>query len=335
MKALTQAFFAIPCGIFYDNQHKIIRKLCKSYNIEPVINEIDYMTDSLLNQIFDQITKCDYFIADISSNSPNVLFELGYAFRAKHRSKIAILLSNISKCPSDLQDIKRLQYGNYREFTDKLNNWIGQFHKKTIAINDSFIPIIDYYETFKDYDNFIKRWDFPLGCDYSLTYSGFRFSNAHIPIISRHLAYLDNYCFEFDCLINSKVIGWIINGTKFNHDDNMIDFCIMFNLNVSGNLTPHILSKQKPEPGILYKIFNGITIKDRIDFKDRLTIKTTVKGSVVSIDINGFSVFQQDFTEEPFANYYNSITPKTNEVGFRCHPGEVATLYSIKVYQNK
>lgn len=331
MKPKIQIFFAIPCGIFYEKQREIILKICQSYNIDPIINENDSLTNGLLSQIFDQITKCEYFIADISSNSPNVIFELGYAFRAKHLSKIGILLSNISKCPSDLQDIKRLQYGNYKEFADKLYNWLSQFFVKPVKKDNSLIPLIDYYETFKDADSFIKRWEFPLGCDYSLTFNGFRFTNAHFPIISKHLAYLDKYIFEFECSINRQTIGWIINGTKIKPDDNIIDFCIMFNLNNKGHLTPHIFTKTHINPTSHYQVFDGLIINEAIDFQSKLKIKTTVNGSKVKIQINDKNVFQQDFQDEPFGAFYNSVPHKTNEIGFRCHPGEEATIYSIKI----
>jgi hypothetical protein len=32
-----------------------------------------------------------------------------------------------------------------------------------------------------------------------------------------------------------------------------------------------------------------------------------------------------------YGKYYNSIINKTNQIGFKCHPGEEATIYSVKV----
>lgn len=325
MKPLIQAFFAIPCGSFYDNQREIIKNICKAYNIKPIINESDYLTDSLLKQIFEQITISEYFVADISSTSPNVIFELGYAFRAKHRTKIGILLSNVSKCPSDLQDIKRLQYGNYKEFAEKLNNWFSQFYIKSAKIDTTFSPLVDYYETFMDTDRFYKLWELPLGCDFSLTFNGFRFTNAHLPIISKHLAFLDNYIFEFNCSINQYVIGWIIYGTKFNIEDTPIDFCIMFNLDIDGYLHPHIYANRQ------YHKFERLKTNLSIDYTKRLNIKTFVKDSHVEIHINNIQCFQADFNEKPYDVLYKSVPNKTNQIGFRCHPRETATIYSIKV----
>jgi hypothetical protein len=335
MKPLIDVFFAIPCGIPYENQRELIKVICKNYNIRPIINEDDYLTESLLNQIFEQINKSEYFVADISSKSPNVIFELGYAFRAKHRTKIGILLANVTKCPSDLQDIKRMQYGNYKEFAVKLNNWFAQFFKGSSKIDDSFFIPKPYYETFKDLDSFNNRWEFPLGCDYSLTFNGFRFTNAPLPIISKHLAYLDNYIFEFNCTIESTVVGWIINGTKYSIEDTTIDFCIMFNLNVDGHLHPHIFTRQQKDAKATYYGFDRIKLNHAIDYTKRLNIKTYVNGSYVSILINDYSCFQADFNEEPYATLYNSLPNKTNQIGFRCHPGEVATIYDIKVNQIK
>jgi len=331
MKPLIQIFFAIPCGKFYENQSKIISRLCEAYNIEPIINERDYLTESLLDQILDQITRCDYFVADISSDSPNVIFELGYAFKAKHRSKVAILLSNLSKCPSDLQDIKRLQYGSYKEFASKLNSWLSQFFNENHKIDDSDLLIPEYYEAFKDQDLFLKKWDTPLGCDYSLTFNGFRFSYAHLPILSKHLAFLEDYIFEFECTINRSVIGWVVNGTKYDVKESLIDFCIMFNLNIDGHLTPHIFTKEAINPHSHYQVFDGIIIKEAINYKERLTIKTFVYGSRIRIEVNNTKIFQEDFSQEPFGKYYNPVKNKTNQIGFRCHPGEEATVYSVKV----
>ncbi len=331
MKPLIQVFFAIPCGKFYETQCKIITRLCDAYNIEPIINEKDLLTESLLDQILDQITKCDYFIADISSGSQNVIFELGYALKAKHRSKIAILLSNISKCPSDLYALKRLQYESYKEYATKLNNWLSQFFKESHIIDDQGLIVPDYYEAFNDQDLFLKKWDTPLGCDYSLTFNGFRFSNAHLPVLSKHLAFLQDYIFEFECLINRSTIGWVVNGTKFNFEDSLIDFCVMFNLSTDGHLTPHIFSKKDINPKSHYHVFDGLIIKETINYKERLNIKTSVHGSIIKIEINDIKIYQQDLSHEPFDKYYNSIDNKTNQIGFRCHPGEEATVYSVKV----
>lgn len=329
-----QIFFAIPCGDYYSNQKILIQKICELYNIQPVINESDNTTDSLLGQIFEQIMLCDYFVADISSNSPNVIFELGYAFKAKHISKIALLLSNVSKCPTDLQDIKRLQYSSYRIFADKLNDWISSFLLvEPKKLDDSFIPLVSYYDSFQDIDHFICKWQIPPGCDYSLTLNGLTFSNAHLPIISRHLAYLDNYTFEFDCLINNQVIGWIVKGTHLNFTDRVIDFCIMFNLSSDGFIHPHIFSKSMLEPGSHYKPFIREKIPAGIDcFGKRLNIKTQVADRIIKVLINDVVCSRIDCSEEPYKTYYDSIPEKTNQVGFRCDYTEQATIYNVKVY---
>lgn len=330
-----QIFFAIPCGDYYSNQKNIIQKICELYNIRPIINESDNTTDSLLSQIFEQIMLCDYFVADISSNSPNVIFELGYAFKAKHISKIGLLLSNVSKCPSDLQAIKRLQYSSYRIFADKLNDWISSIlNVDSKIIDDSFIRFVGYYDSFQDIDHFISKWQIPLGCDYSLTFNGFTFSNANLPIISRHLAYLDNYTFEFDCLINNKVIGWIVKGTQLNFIDRVIDFCIMFNLSSDGFIHPHIFSKNKLEPGSLYKPFKREKIPDGIDCNGkRLNIKTRVEDIIITVLINDVECLRMDCSTESYKAYYDSVSEKTNQVGFRCDYTEQATIYNVKVYQ--
>jgi len=333
MKYFRKVFLAIPCGEFYENQKKIIITICENLNLEPIINEDDSSTNSLLSQITEQINEADLFIADISSNSPNVVFELGYAYKSKYIDNIGILLSNISKCPSDLQDFKRIQYNSFNDLAEKLYKWLSQFSLNNNKPDFNKIKLTDFYESFQDNDRFLRLWSLPLGCNYSLTYNGFRFTNAHIPIITKHLAFLDNYVFEFDCLINNSVIGWIVKGTKFDYNDNLIDFCIMINLNIDGNIHPHIFSKLITDGSGGYKSFDRLKITHNLDLTKRLNVKTFVNDSKIKILINDNLCFDDDFNNGQYKSYYNLVPIKTNQIGFRCHPSEEATVCSVKVSQ--
>lgn len=327
-------FFAIPCGDYYSNQKSIIKRICSLYGVRSIINEADYTTASLLGQICRQIEKCDYFVADISSNSPNIILELGYALKAKKIEDIGVLLSNVANCPSDLQDIKRLQYGNYNQFADKLNSWLSNILSVEIKIVDESFSKFNYYDSFQDIDSFLTKWQIPLGCDYSLTINGLRFSNAHRPIISKHLAYLDKYTFEFDCQINNQVIGWIVKGTQSDVITKTMDFCVMFNLNIDGYIHPHIFSINKPNELSLYQPFDRVKVPIDPDLlKTRINIKTHVDDYRVKVQINDIDCLEIDFSNERYRDYYDSITEKTNQVGFRCDFLEEATIFNVRIHQ--
>ncbi|MFC2503208.1 MAG: hypothetical protein ACFN4D_04015, partial [Cardiobacterium sp.] len=64
------------------------------------IMRVNAPTGDLIQDIFQKIDRCSIFIADITNNNANVLYELGYA---KGKSKDCILLLNKSEKQQDVK----------------------------------------------------------------------------------------------------------------------------------------------------------------------------------------------------------------------------------------
>ena len=332
-KAKINIFFAIPCGEFFSIQNRVIKSVCKAVNVKPVIIEDHSKTADLWKRITNQIDSGDYFVADISSLSPNVILELGYAIREKKPKYYAIFIANNIKVPVDLQGFILKKYSSIRDFQNKLIKWIFDnipFVDKTKLQNLETLNL-DFHEDFKDYDRFLRLWTFPPQCSFQLTNEGLRFTNAHFPIMTTHLALLKNYKFEFKAKIESGNLGWIVEGTK-SSDSYLPKFCVMFNINQQGNLTPHILNFNKLDPKIQYKVFEEKRVKVNMDFLKEgwFIITTKVVDDKITILNNDRTIFEQDFNVSPYKEFYG-FSDKQGEVGFRCYPGEQGIINYVKV----
>ena len=150
------------------------------------------------------------------------------------------------------------------------------------------------------------------------------FANAHFPIMTTHLALLQNYEFEFKARIVSRNVGWIVKGTR-RFRDFVPTFCIMFNINVDGELVPHIFNINRLDRETHYHVFDGHKITLSISKQGWFTLVTRVAGDRISVLNDGAIVFDEDFTADPYGPFYD-YDDKQGQVGFRCHPGEQAVV---------
>ncbi|MBI3379128.1 hypothetical protein HY029_00030 [Candidatus Gottesmanbacteria bacterium] len=326
-------FFAIPCGEFFHIQNNIIKTICETLNIECLIIEDHTKTDFLWKKITNGIDDSDYFIADISSKSTNVILELGYALREKKSRFCAIFISNNIQPPVDLQGLKLQKYNSFRDFKEKLINWI----KDNVLLDTNILPAFEIddlpIEDFKDLDRFIRLWSAPGG-SFSLTHEGLDVMNAHFPIMTNYLAPLNNYEFEFRARIVNGAVGWAVKGTK-RYASIVPEFCLMFNIGLDGKLTPHIfnINKSIKEHGG-YKPFNEkVRIVALKKSKEGwFNIKTIVIDDNIRILNDGEIIFEDDFSKEPYKEYYD-YPNKQGEIGFRCYQGveeAIIEYFSIK-----
>jgi hypothetical protein len=91
-----------------------------------------------MGKICTKIEQADYFMADVSSERPNIILELGYALKAKYQDRVAIFISNnapIQKTLSDLSGTTRYQYSSMSEFRSELCKWL----EKVIFKKEDFL----------------------------------------------------------------------------------------------------------------------------------------------------------------------------------------------------
>jgi len=324
-------FYAIPCGDFYSIQNDIIGVVSKCGEVDSIIAEDDLRTKGLWDKIKEQIDSTDLFVADISSGSPNIILELGYAIREKNNKNIGIFISNSASIPSDLTGFVLQKYSSFNDFQIKLAEWLCQTlpSMKCTELTGLQKRFANFQEDFRDQDLFHRRWSIPPGGSFLFSGEGLRFSNMHLPMLTTTLAILKDCRFSFRAKIERSRLGWVVQGTKF-HEKFYPEFCVMFNIDSEGTLTPHVLNMAHPNPITLYQPFPEIKVKS-FTKSDWFDISTVVRGSNIEIIYAEKTIFSADFTREPYGQYYKTDGAKDGQIGFRCHPEEEATINHLFV----
>ena len=112
-------------------------------------------TEGILERIFNQISKADVIVADMTGRNPNVFYEVGYAHAL---GKIVLLLTqNADDIPFDLKHRPHTVYAGQidilrEELTQKLNWAISESKRKKSQISsEQFIVSISGIEIPEDY----------------------------------------------------------------------------------------------------------------------------------------------------------------------------------------
>lgn len=331
-----KAFVAIPCGDFYSVQAQAFRKILEEAGIQPYIAEDDPSTKGLWESIQCEIDDSDLFMADISSRSPNILLEVGYAMARKPKGRIGVFIAESIEVPSDLRWLIVQVYSSLPSFREKLSTWVRgsiPVPATTTSTPAQFSETV-FEEDFLNKDLFHRRWSTPPGCSYIFTAEGLRFSNAHFPMLTSPLDILHNCEFEFDARINQAQIGWAVLGTK-GHLDILPSFCIMFTLASNNTLTPHIWSANNVDPVYHYHVYADQAVAAEISRSNDgwMRILTRVEGSRIEIKNENRLIFTADFAQPPYAEVFQSVVQKGGQIGFRCHPSEEATVRRVRVRQ--
>jgi hypothetical protein len=329
-----RAFFAIPCGEFYAIQADIIRAVCSAADVEPLIAEEDLRTAGLWGKICHQIESSDLFMADISSGSPNVIVELGYALHRKPDWAVGIFASHITRVPSDLKGFVLQMYASVTEFQHAIVNWLSEALPlpRRPSLPGPSEPREVFKEDFMDEDRFIRRWAGPPGSAMLLTPDGLRFGASHVPILTTTLSILQDCEFEFEGKIVSGALGWAVKGTK-RPGELHPTFCVMFNLDIEGFLLPHVWNINQLLPDTHYHVYREKKSQHNIKRSAAGWFKlvTRVTGDRIQIENEKSILFDDDFSSDPYKDAYGQVMHKDGQVGFRCHPGEEAIVRHVRV----
>lgn len=147
----VKVFIAMPYFKKYDgkepdealmNDYRDIYKRCFDSITEetgipihmfPIMNDMG-LSEDMIDNIMDEIERCDIFIADITNSNPNVLYELGRAHALK--KNCIIVKSDIdSGTSSDIRNIRHYLYKNNSKSTTLLN----EVRKNIIAYLETII----------------------------------------------------------------------------------------------------------------------------------------------------------------------------------------------------
>ena len=129
-KTELKIFVAMPyyCDSMVNDYNAVLEEASKSIREEHKVNMIPYpimknsgVSTDLIQDIFRKIEECSIFIADITNNNSNVLYELGFA---KGKGKDCILILNKEKSTeplkSDIQNELHYSFNGYKNLIDTL-----------------------------------------------------------------------------------------------------------------------------------------------------------------------------------------------------------------------
>jgi|GEM_PF-2994664 len=88
-------------------------------------------TVNIVNDIYKKIEECSIFVADITENNPNVMYELGIAYNKKKPILIVKERGKKTRIPSDISLDYRYEFGGIEDFERLLTK-----HIQTILEND-------------------------------------------------------------------------------------------------------------------------------------------------------------------------------------------------------
>ncbi|MEZ3454017.1 MAG: hypothetical protein K1W17_06565, partial [Oscillospiraceae bacterium] len=116
--------FSDPEGYAPGHFHKIYEQI-----IEPAIADADFVpvrvdenkiSDQIIMKIFDGIINCEMAICDLSSNNPNVLYELG--LRHAYDKPVVLIHDDRTNRIFDIQGISIIQYRSSRLYDEVIDD---------------------------------------------------------------------------------------------------------------------------------------------------------------------------------------------------------------------
>ncbi len=100
--------------------------LRESHGVQVERGDHQILTQPLMDKIRNQITKCDFVIADVTGGNPNVFYELGIAHASK-KPVIFITQDAPEDAPVDIRPYEFIVYslGEHGKVLDSINNAVS------------------------------------------------------------------------------------------------------------------------------------------------------------------------------------------------------------------
>jgi hypothetical protein len=106
---LDTCFVMMPFGSWFDRYYQdIYVPAIRDAGFEPVRADELFTTGSVVEQIWEEITKAKLLLADLSGKNPNVFYELGLAHAAI--KPVVFTASSVSDVPFDLRHLRVIIY---------------------------------------------------------------------------------------------------------------------------------------------------------------------------------------------------------------------------------
>lgn len=137
---LDTCFVMTPFGGWFDRYYQeVYVPAIKEAGLEPVRADELFSTGSVVEQIWEQITKAKVLLADLTDKNPNVFYELGLAHAAI--KPVVFTSARIDDVPFDLRHLRVIVYEvREPEWAPKLRLSITEYLRNTIKEPSKSIP---------------------------------------------------------------------------------------------------------------------------------------------------------------------------------------------------
>lgn len=105
-----------------------IEKAAKNEGYKPIRVDMLHKSSNITDDIIESIKKCKISIVDVSTNNPNVMFELGFTI-ALNKPNI-IISQSVEYLPFDIRNIRTILYDNTWSGIEELRVKIQEFLKE-------------------------------------------------------------------------------------------------------------------------------------------------------------------------------------------------------------
>lgn len=150
-------FVLMPFTDDFDDIYELgIKQACKDVGAYCERVDEQLFEGSILTRIFNQISKADIIISDLTGKNPNVFYETGYAHALG--KKVILLTQKVDDIPFDLKHHPHLIYnGKIKELKEKLTSRVQWFIENPQEEVRNIESNLEYYITgqnLNSYPNF-------------------------------------------------------------------------------------------------------------------------------------------------------------------------------------
>jgi hypothetical protein len=137
---LDTCFVMMPFGSWFDRYYQeIYVPAIKEAGLEPSRADELFSTGSVVEQIWEQISKSRVLLADLTDKNPNVFYELGLAHAAN--KPVIFTSARIDDVPFDLRHLRVIVYETREpEWSSKLRKLITDYLRNTLRDPEKSIP---------------------------------------------------------------------------------------------------------------------------------------------------------------------------------------------------
>ncbi len=152
-------FVIMPFSKYEDVYNNVYKSICDELDVKCIRVDEIAQPGQIMEDVLNNIKSADMIIADISSNNPNVFYELGYAHALSFNNVIVTRYNNDDKIPFDVTGLRQVFYDFTPESLDNLRDRVKKFIKNLMDEHGSAYACVKYFYTHlshKNYENAFK-----------------------------------------------------------------------------------------------------------------------------------------------------------------------------------